>query len=32
MSVEFAKEFESIVSKARADGVRMRVAFAGADS
>ena len=32
MSVEYAKEFESIVQKARADGKRMRVAIAGADS
>ncbi len=32
MSVEFAKEYESIVSKARAEGRRMRVALAGADS
>ncbi len=32
MSVEFAKEFEGIVSKARAEGKRMRVALAGADS
>ena len=32
MSVEFAKEFEGIVSKARAEGKRLRVALAGADS
>ncbi len=32
MSVEFAKEFEGIVTKARAEGKRMRVALAGADS
>ena len=32
MSIEYAKEFESIVSKARAEGKRMRVAVAGADS
>ncbi len=32
MSVEFAKEFETIVSKARSEGKRMRVALAGADS
>ena len=32
MSVEFAKEYESIVNKARAEGKRMRVALAGADS
>ena len=32
MSVEYAKEFESIVSKARAGEKRMRVALAGADS
>ena len=32
MSVEYAKEFESIVTKACAEGKRMRVALAGADS
>lgn len=32
MSVAFAKEFEAIVNKARAEGKRMRVAVAGADS
>ncbi len=32
MAVEFAKEFETIVNKARAEGKRMRVAVAGADS
>ncbi len=32
MSVEYAKEFESIVTKARAEGKGMRVALAGADS
>ena len=32
MSVEFANVFESIVTKARAEGRRMRVAVAGADS
>ena len=32
MSIEYAKEFESIVSKARAGEKRMRVALAGADS
>ena len=32
MSVEYAKEFESIVSKACAGEKRMRVALAGADS
>ena len=32
MSIEYAKEFESIVMKARAEGKRMRVAVAGADS
>ena len=32
MSIEFPKEFESIVTKARAEGKRMRVALAGADS
>ena len=32
MSIEFPKEFESIVMKARSEGKRMRVALAGADS
>lgn len=32
MSIEYAPQFESIVSKARAEGKRMRVALAGADS
>ena len=32
MAVAFAKEFETIVNKARAEGKRMRVAVAGADS
>ena len=32
MSVEYAPQFETIVAKARAEGKRMRVAVAGADS
>ena len=32
MSIEFPKEYEPIVEKARAGGKRMRVALAGADS
>ena len=32
MDIEFAKEFEPIVNKARAAGKKMRVAIAGADS
>lgn len=32
MSIEYAPQFETIVSKARAEGKRMRVALAGADS